>query len=180
MSNSHSGALLACIDWTASLGSSGRSSAGIRGGSGGDVTAATLIVILGSRVACSLGNGLGVLLVLVNGPIEYVVVLEALANEEVTEDLAEVRVVRLVIKSEGTGVVQVDGELIGEATAEDLGRSRHLLLHDTVVLLLLGGGLQSLPREGSTTEVEHDIAKGLHIITTRLLWEMLAQTQQKN
>jgi hypothetical protein len=45
-----------------------------------------------------LGNGLGILLILIDGPIEDVVVLETLTNEEITEDLSEIRVVGLVIE----------------------------------------------------------------------------------
>lgn len=117
----------------------------------------------------SLGDGLGVLLVLVDGPVEDVVVLESFTNEEIAEDLAEVAVVGLVVEAERAGVVEVDGELVGEATAKDLGGGGHLLLHDAVILLLLGGSLETLPRKGTAAEVEHDIAKRLHVIAARLL-----------
>lgn len=114
---------------------------------------------------------LSILLVLVDGPIEDVIVLETLTDEEITEDLAEVRVIRLVIESEGTCVVEIDGKFVGEAAAEDFRWGCHLLLHDSVVLLLLGSSLQTLPWERTTTEVKHDVSKGFHIITTGLLWE---------
>lgn len=172
MSNSHSGALLACINRTA-LGGSTRG-AGIGSGSGGDVTTAALVILLALALTGGLSNGLSILLVLVDGPIEDVVVLETLADEKVAEDLAQVRVVRLVVEAKRAGVVEVDGKLIGEATAENLGGSRHLLLHDTIVLLLLGSSLESLPGEGSTAEVEHDISERLHVITTGLLYQLLA------
>ena len=128
-----------------------------------------LFLLLHSCLVIARRNGLSVLLILVDGPVKDVVILESFADEKVTEDLAEVGVVRLVIKAEGTGVVQVDGKLIGESTAEDLGGCSHLLFHDTVVLLLLGGSLESLPGEGATAEVEHDISKGFHVVTTGLL-----------
>lgn len=166
MSNSHSGALLACIDRSA-LGTC--SSASIGSGSCGDMAStAGLVVLLALPLVGSLGDGLGVLLVLVDGPVEDIVVLEALTDKEVAEDLAEVRVVGLVVEAEGASVVQVDGELVGEATAEDLGGGSHLLLHDAVVLLLLGSRLQALPGKGATAEVEHDVSKGLHIVTAGL------------
>jgi len=169
LSNSHSGALLARIH-RSTLGGSGRGT-GIGSLGVGDVaTATSLVVLLAALVAGSLlGDGLGVLLVLVHGPVEDVVVLESFADEKITEDLAEVRVVRLVIEAQGAGVVEIDGELVGESTAEDLGWGRHLLLHDAVVLLLLGRRLEALPREGATAEVKHDIAKGLHVVATGLL-----------
>jgi hypothetical protein len=165
MSNSHSGALLACIDRSA-LGAC--SSASVGSGSGCDMASTAFVVLLALALVGSLSNGLGILLVLVDSPVKDVVVLEAFADEEVTEDLAEVRVVRLVVEAEGAGVVQVDGKLVGEATAEHLGGGGHLLLHDAVVLLLLGSSLQALPGKGSTAEVEHDVSKGLHIVTTGL------------
>jgi hypothetical protein len=102
---------------------------------------------------------LGILLVLVGGPIKDIVVLETLTNEEITEDLSEVRVIKLVVKAEGTNVVEVDGELVGQATAKDFGRSGHLLLHDAVIFLLLGTSLEPLPWEGASAEVEHNISK---------------------
>lgn len=126
-------------------------------------------IILGVLVG-SLGNGLSILLVFVDGPIKDIVVLEALTNEQITENLAEVGVVRFVIKAERPGVVQIDGELVGEPTAEDLSGSRHLLLHDAVILLFLSGSLESLPGERSTAEVEHDVSKRLHVIASRLFY----------
>lgn len=134
------------------------------------MASAALVVFLALALVGSLGDGLGVLLVLVDGPVEYVVVLEAFTDEEIAEDLAEVRVVGLVIEAEGAGVVEVDGELVGEATAEDLGGGGHLLLHDAVVFLLLGGRLKTLPGKGSTAEVKHDIAEGLHVVTAGLFY----------
>jgi hypothetical protein len=166
MSNSHSGALLARIDRSA-LGTS--SSTGVGSCGGGDVaSAAGLVVLLALALVGSLGDGLSVLLVLVDSPVEHIIVLEAFTDEEITEDLAEVRVVRLVVKAEGAGVVQVNSELVGEATAKDLGGGGHLLLHNAVVFLLLGGRLKTLPREGPTAEVQHDISQGLHVIATGL------------
>jgi hypothetical protein len=167
MSNSHSGALLAC-DGSA-LGTC--SSAGIGSCSGSDMTStAVLVVLLALALVGSLSNGLGILLVLVDSPVEHIVVLEAFTDEEIAEDLAEVRVVWLVVEAEGAGVVQVDGELVREATAEHLGGGGHLLLHDAVVLLLLGGRLETLPGKGATAEVEHDVSEGLHVITAGLFW----------
>lgn len=138
-------------------------------GGGSSAGGTGLLVVLGVGLSGSLSNGLGVLLVLVDGPVEDIVVLEALTDEEVTEDLAEVAVVRLVVEAERAGVVEIDGELVGESTAENLGGGGHLLLHDAVVLLLLGSSLESLPGKGATAEVEHNVAEGLHVVTAGLL-----------
>jgi hypothetical protein len=86
-------------------------------GSIGTGTSGLLVLILGGLLTSGLGNGLGILLVLVDGPIEDIVILEALTNEEITEDLSEVGVIRLVIKAEGASVVEVDGKLVREASA---------------------------------------------------------------
>lgn len=58
-------------------------------------------------------------LVAVHAPVEDVVVLISLANEEVAEELAKVGVIGLVVKAEGTGVVEENPKLIREATAEE-------------------------------------------------------------
>jgi hypothetical protein len=46
-----------------------------------------------------------------NTPVEDIVVLVTLTGEKVTEQLAQIGVVRLVIKLQGTGIVQEDTEL---------------------------------------------------------------------
>jgi len=138
-------------------------------GSIGTGASGLLVIILGGLLTGGLGNGLGILLVLVDGPIKDIVILEALTNEEITEDLSEVRVIRLVIEAEGTSIVEIDGKLVREASAEDLSGSRHLLLHDAVILLLLGSSLETLPWEGATAEVQHNVSERLHIISAGLL-----------
>ena len=127
-----------------------------------------LVIILLSLIALSLRDGLGILLILVDSPVEDVIVLKAFSHKEVAEDLAKVGVVGLIIEAEGAGVVKIDGKLIREAATEHFGGRGHLLLHDPVVLLLLGGGLETLPGQRATAEVEHDIAERLHVITTGL------------
>ena len=66
------------------------------------------------------------------------------AREEVPEELAQVGVVGLVVKAQGAAVLEVGGELHGEALAEHLDGRRHLLLADLLVLLLFRQRLQSL------------------------------------
>ena len=139
--------------------------------SGGGARVLALIVLWVALV--SLGHGLGILLVLVDGPIEDVVILESLADKEIAEDLTEVRVVWLVVETKGASVVQVDGKLVREAAAKDLGWGGHLLLHDAVVLLLLSSSLESLPWEGTTAEIKHDVSERLHVIATGLLCELV-------
>lgn len=59
-----------------------------------------LLVIGTLLLLRGLSNGLSILLVLVHGPVEDVIVLEAFTDEEVAEDLAEIRVVGLVVEAE--------------------------------------------------------------------------------
>lgn len=129
----------------------------------------SLFVILRVGLTSSLGNSLSILLVLVNSPVEDVIILEALADKEITEDLAEIAVVGLVVEAQRSSVVEVDGELVGESAAKDLSRGGHLLLHNTIVLLLLSGSLKALPRKRAAAEVEHNVAQRLHVVTARLL-----------
>ena len=103
------------------------------------------------------------------GPVEDVVHLVPFTDEEVAEELLEVAVVGLVLEAERAVVVEVGGELGGEALAECLDGGRHLLLGDAVVLLLLGLGLETLPGEGAAEEVEEDVADGLEVIAAALL-----------
>jgi len=144
------------------------STAGSHGTSSRHALAALLVLSILVFLAGVHDHG-GVLLVFVDGPVENVVVLERLANKEVTEDLTEVRVVGLVVKAQRAGVVQVDGKFVGESTAQDLGGGSHLLLHDAVIFLLLGSSLQALPGERATAEVKHDVSQRFHVITARLL-----------
>jgi hypothetical protein len=57
--------------------------------------------------------------------------------------------------------------------ANSLGKPRQStsvgVLHDAVVLLLLGSRLQALPRVRAAAEVEHDVAERLHVVAARLL-----------
>ena len=171
--HSHSGALCSRVDGAATL--VVQSATGLAdGGLVGAVAARLLLGLLGLLLTLRLGDGLGVLLVFVHGPVEHVVVLEALTDEQIAEDLAQVGVVGLVIEAEATGVVEVDGKLVREATAQDFGWGCHLLLHDTIVLLLLGCRLKALPREATTTEIQHHVAERLHIVTARLLCTLIS------
>jgi hypothetical protein len=78
---------------------------------------------VGSSPALLLLSGSGLAL---DRPVKDVIVLESLTNKEVSEELSEVRVVGLVVESKGSTVVQVDGEFVGESSAQDLGSSSHL------------------------------------------------------
>lgn len=102
-------------------------------------------------------------------PVEDVVVLVALSNKEVAEELAKVRVIRFVVKAKGSSIVQKYPKLVRETTAKEVCRSGHLFLHDAVVFLLLGGSLKALPRKSTTKEVHENISERFEIVPTSLL-----------
>lgn len=49
-------------------------------------------------------------------PIEDVVVLESFTDKEIAEEFAQVGVVRLIIETQRTSIIQEDGEFIGKST----------------------------------------------------------------
>ena len=104
-----------------------------------------------------------------NTPVKDVVVLVALTDEEVAEQFAQVRTIRLVVKAKSTSVIQEDSKFVRESSAKEVGGCGHLLLHDTVILLLLRGSLEALPGQSAAQKVHKDIGEGLEIISTGLL-----------
>ena len=118
-------------------------------------------------------------LLLQHRPVERVVVLVVERPEEDPVELAEVHVVRRLLEPQAAAVVEVHGELCGEALAQHLyilnsnhrkevsriskllrarlylNRCRHLLLADLLILLLLGGRLQTLPWKRTPVDVHY-------------------------
>ena len=103
-----------------------------------------------------------------DAPVEHVIVLVPFTDEEIPEELPQIGVVRLVVKSQGPSVVQEYGKLVREATAEKIGRSGHLFLHDPVILLLLSGGFETLPGERTTEEIHEDVSEGFEVVAASL------------
>ena len=103
-----------------------------------------------------------------DAPVEDIVILEALTNEEATEKLAEIGIIRLVVEAQGTGVVQEDPKFVREIATEEVGGSCHLL-HYAVILLLLCGGFETLPGESTAEEVHENVSGGLQVVPALLL-----------
>jgi len=57
----------------------------------------------------------------------------------------------------------------GKALGELLDRRRLLLLADLLVLLLVGGRLEALPREAAAQEVHEDVPERLEVVSPALL-----------
>jgi len=102
-------------------------------------------------------------------PVEDVVVGEALPVEQVSEQLPQVTVVWLLLKSERPTVVEIGGELTRSSLAQHVDWCGHLLLRDPLVLLLLRCSPQALPWQGALDEVHEDIAETLHVVPSALL-----------
>ena len=103
-----------------------------------------------------------------NTPVEDVVVLVPFTDKEIPEEFPQVGVIRLVVEPQGPGIVQEYGEFVGETTTEQIGRRGHLLLHDPVILLLLGSSLETLPREGAAEEVHENVSERFKIVAACL------------
>ena len=89
------------------------------------------------------------------------------------EQLPKVHIIRSLLESQSSAIVQIHGKLSGKVLAEGLDRCRHFLFTDLVVLLFLVASLESLPGKGATQEVHEDIAEGLHVITTTLFYSQV-------
>ena len=83
---------------------------------------------------------------------------KALLDVEVTEEAAEVVHVGLAVEGEGAAVGEVFGELDGAALAELGDGDTLLFLHDHFVFFAGGFGLETLPGEDASEEVDEDVA----------------------
>jgi hypothetical protein len=81
-----------------------------------------------------------------NGPIKHVVVLKALPVKELFEQTLQVSVVGAIFEAQTSAILEIRPELRGVPFAQLLSAGGHFAVHDTLILLLLGVGLQTLPR----------------------------------
>lgn len=102
-------------------------------------------------------------------PVILAVLNIASVLEGLSEELAEVVVVRGIFETEVANISQVLAELLGEALAKILDGGCLLLLANLLVLLLVSSSLETLPRKAATEEVEENMTKRLEIVTSRLL-----------
>ena len=96
---------------------------------------------------------------LLNRPVEYVVILKTLADEEIAEEFAKIGVIRLVVKPQITDILEIGCEFLWEVTAKFLGRDVYLPLFNALVSLVLRRSLQALPGQGAASKVNHHISK---------------------
>jgi hypothetical protein len=118
-------------------------------------------------------------------PIVDAIFLLARILESLSKELAEVVVVWLVFESEVSDVAEVlveffcricqswsrkrTGLLAWESLAQILNGSGLLLLANLLVLLLVGGSLESLPGQASAQKVHENMAQRLQVVSSRLL-----------
>ena len=110
-----------------------------------------------------------VLLLAQNDPVVLVVVLVAVALEEVLEHVPHSGVLGSLVEAEVPALAEVLDELDGVALAEHLDGGGQLLLLDALVLVPLVVGLETLPGQHPPKEVHSDVADALHVVTTGLL-----------
>ena len=98
-------------------------------------------------------------------PVILVVELVAVPLEQIFEHLLHGGVVGSLVESQISALAEVLGELNGVALAEDLNRSRQLLLLDPLILVPLVVGLKSLPRQRTSQKVHHHVSDALHVVS---------------
>ena len=105
-----------------------------------------------------------------NTPIKDIVILVAFTNKEITEEFAQIGIVRLIVEAKSTSVIQEDAKLGGAPTTQDIRGSGHLLLQDTIVVPFLHrSSRETLPGKSTPKEVNQDVSKRFEVIATSWL-----------
>ena len=102
-------------------------------------------------------------------PIESPVAVPALGLHEVVEHLPVLVVVGLVEEVEAAHVLQILGELVRIALAEDLDGRGALRVADLLIALLERVGLEALPGQRAAQEVHEHVAERLEVVASTLL-----------
>jgi len=82
---------------------------------------------------------------------------------------SQVGIVWPILKPETAGVVHLGCKLSGLVLAELLYGCTHLLLHDLLILLLLGDGLKTLPGQTAPQELHQVLTQPLQVVPPALL-----------
>lgn len=101
-------------------------------------------------------------------PVENTIVGKAFSEVEVTEETSEIGIVRPVVKAERAAVPEVSSKLRRVVLTQLVYGCGDFAVGDLLVLLLLGGGAQSLPWQGATVEVHEHKAERLKVVTATL------------
>jgi hypothetical protein len=113
------------------------------------------------------------LLLAQDDPVVLVVVLVAVALEEVLEHVAHDGIRGSLVEPQVAALAEVLHELHGVALAEHLDGRGQLLLLDALVLVALVVGLEPLPRQHPPQEVHRHIADALHVVAASCIGKEL-------
>mmetsp|Transcript_26465 Transcript_26465/g.85551 ORF Transcript_26465/g.85551 Transcript_26465/m.85551 type:complete len:289 (+) Transcript_26465:3-869(+) len=113
-------------------------------------------------------------------PVVRVEVVEvvALGLVEVAEEAPEVGYVGVLLEAEAAAVGEVLGELAGAAGAEGRDGDLLLLFEDELVLAVGRLGLEALPGEAASEEVDEDVADGLEVVSPGLLDALMVRDRR--
>ena len=93
----------------------------------------------------------------------------SLAPKQIPKHAPQVGNIGLGLKLETATIGQILGKLRGASLTQGGNRNGLLLLHNELILLSGGLGLESLPGQSPLEEVDEDISDTLEVITSRLL-----------
>ena len=88
-----------------------------------------------------------------DSPVKPVVCRISLTEEEVPIQPSEILVIWLVVKSQGSTVVEVSSKLHGKVFAQKFNRSAQLFFCDLVVLFFFSVGFQTLPGQRPAVKI---------------------------
>lgn len=83
---------------------------------------------------------------------------EALSHEKIAKDLAQVRIVRLVVKAKGTDVIEISCKFPRKTLAQIICPDRPLPFQDQLFQLRVIRGFEIVPRKRAPEEVEKHIS----------------------
>ena len=101
-------------------------------------------------------------------PVVLVIVLVALLEEQMPEELPEVIVIGPMVEVQRPAVVQKGNAFLGLIFTDLLRCHLHLHLGDAFELRFLRRGLQALPGQCAENEVHEHVADRFEIVTARL------------
>src|SRR5882762_6453208 len=90
--------------------------------------------------------------------------LIAFLSVKAAEKPTNIGIIRLSVKLQCTSVVQECGKFTRETVTKDVNRCVLLSFQNSLLLVMAGGSLESLPWERSVEKIDEDICGGLKII----------------
>ena len=107
---------------------------------------------------------------LLEDPVVLVIILVTTLVHQVLEDLPHVVVVWPLFELEVPAVLKILVELLRKTPGERLNRRCHLLVFDSIVLVIFVFALKALPWQTAFQEVYQNEAYGLEVVSTTLFY----------